>query len=99
MRDIRNSACAVAIIAALSAVAIPAFAGYAGVEGGPAPASAHAGFVAGFVAHLKREDDEAEVKQLAESQPSLAEREAVRESREADPEEQARPPEPQQESE
>ncbi len=99
MRELRNSACAVAIVAALSAVAIPAFAGYAGVEGGPTPASAHAGFVAGFVAHLKREDDEAEVKELAESRPSLGEREAARESREADPEEQVRPPEPPQESE
>ena len=93
MRDLRNNLCAVAVIAVLSAVAIPAFAGYAGVEGGPAAASAHSGLVAGFVAHLKREDDEQEVKTLAENQPSLSERQEARERREEADEEEVRPPE------
>ena len=93
MRDLRNNLCAVAVIAVLSAVAIPAFAGYAGIEDGPAPAWAHSGLVGGFVAHLKREDDERELKTLAENQPSLGERQAAREHREETGEEEVRPPE------
>ena len=100
MRELRNSICTVVVIAIVSAVAIPAFAGYAGVEGGPTAAAAQTGIVGGVIAHLKREDDEVEVRQLAEQQPNLSEREASRERREeaADEEAAAAPP-PQQEEE
>jgi hypothetical protein len=94
MRDLRNSICTVVLIAILSAVAIPAFAGYAGVEGGPTPAEAQTSIVGGVIAHLKREDDEGEVRDLAERRPTLAEAQAARERREeaADEEAAAEPP-------
>ncbi|HEY4895899.1 MAG TPA: hypothetical protein VII01_07395 [Solirubrobacteraceae bacterium] len=85
MRKLRRNVCAVVIVAALSAITIPAVAGYAGIEGGPTPAAAQTGgIVGGVVAHLKHEDDEVEVQQLAEEAPSLTEREAARERREDD---------------
>lgn len=84
MRRLRINVCAVVIVAALSAITIPAVAGYAGIEGGPTPAAAQTGILGGVVAHLKHEDDEAEVQQLAEEAPSLTEREAARERREED---------------
>jgi hypothetical protein len=99
MHDLRKNLCAVVVVAALSAVAIPAFAGYAGIEGGPTPASAQPGIVGGVIAHLKREDDEQEVQAIAEQQPSLSERQAGREQREEASEAQAPNPQPEQEDE
>ena len=99
MRELRNNVCVVIVIAAISAIAIPACAGYAGLEGGPSTAAASTGFVGGVIAHLKREDDEAEVKEIAEHQPPIEERRALREGAEeaVQAEAEAREPPPREE--
>lgn len=61
-------------------VAVP-LAGSA-AEGGPISAQAGVRLVGGFVEQLKQEDDEAEVKELAEHEPNREEREEAKEQAE-----------------
>jgi hypothetical protein len=75
MSAVRNALCALAIVVL---VAVP-LAGCAGGESGPISAQAGVGFVTGLIDGLKREDDEAELKELAEHEPSKEEREAAHE--------------------
>jgi hypothetical protein len=75
MSAARNVLCAMALVVL---IAVP-LAGAAGGENGPFSAKAGVPLVGGFVAQLKREDDEAEVKELAEHPADSEEREQARE--------------------
>lgn len=75
MSAVRNGLCALVIVVL---VAIP-LAGCAGGEAGPISAQAGVGVVRGVIEGLKREDDEAELKELAEHEPSAEEREQAKE--------------------
>jgi glutamate synthase domain-containing protein 3 len=59
-------------------VAVP-LSGWVASEGGPLSTQAGHGIVGGVIYHLKREDDEAETKEIAELHPSPEEREQARE--------------------
>jgi len=80
MAQARNALCALVII---FLVAVP-LAGWLGSENGPVSAQAGRGVVGGLVGQLKREDDEAELKEIAEHQPrTKEEREEAREQAES----------------
>jgi hypothetical protein len=78
MAQARNALCAVVIVVL---VGVP-LSGWAAGENGPVSPQAGHGLIGGFIAQLKHEDDEAEVKELAEHQPSREEREQAREQTE-----------------
>jgi hypothetical protein len=81
MAQARNSLCALVMIVL---VAVP-LSGLVGGENGPVLSTqAGQGLVGGLVAQLKREDDEAELKEIAEHQPrTKEEREEAREQAES----------------
>ena len=66
----RRGACALAVLALVCA---PLLSGCASGETQPASAQAHSGILGGFIAQLKREDDENEIRELAEHQPETKE--------------------------
>jgi hypothetical protein len=66
----RRGACALAVLALVCA---PLLSGCASGETQPASAQAHSGILGGFIARLKREDDENEIRELAEHQPETKE--------------------------
>jgi hypothetical protein len=78
MAQARNALCAVVIVVLLG---VP-LAGWAASDNGPISSQAGHGLIGGFIAQLKHEDDEAEVKELAEHQPSREDREQAREQTE-----------------
>jgi Sec-independent protein translocase protein TatA len=78
MAQARNALCALVIIVL---VAVP-LAGWLGSENGPVSAQAGRGVLGGFVGRLKREDDEAEVKEIAEHESTPEDREQAREQTE-----------------
>jgi hypothetical protein len=61
-----KGACALAVLALVCA---PALTGCAGGEAQPASAESHSGVLDSFIAKLKSEDDEAEVRELTEDAP------------------------------
>jgi len=81
MAQARNALCALMMIVL---VAVP-LSGLIGGENGPIVSTqAGQGLVGGLVAQLKQEDDEAELKQIAEHQPrTKEEREEAREQAES----------------
>jgi hypothetical protein len=83
----RASLCTLAVLAL---GIVPTLSGCAGAESGPPSAQASSGFIDSFVEKLKREDDEAEVKELAEHEESKEEREETHEKAEQAQIEQAR---------
>jgi hypothetical protein len=96
MAQARNALCALVIIVL---VAVP-LAGWLGGENSPVSAQAGRGVVGGLVGQLKREDDEAEVKEIAEHESTPEDREQARERAEGAQleaaqaqEQQERPPE------
>lgn len=66
----RRGACALAVLALVCA---PLLSGCASGETQSASAEAHSGILDGFIAKLKREDDENEVRELAQHQPETKE--------------------------
>jgi hypothetical protein len=62
----RKGACALAVLALACA---PVLSGCAGGEAQPASAESQSGVLGGLIAQLKREDDENEVRELAEQAP------------------------------
>ena len=78
MAQARNALCALVIIVL---VAVP-LAGWLGSENGPVSAHPGHGLVGGLVGQLKREDDEAEVKEIAEHESTPEDREQAREQAE-----------------
>jgi hypothetical protein len=74
----RNGLCALVLVLLL---AVP-LAGFMGGEGGPISAKAGAGLIVGFVDQLKREDDEVELKEIAERSPTKEDREQAKEQAE-----------------
>ena len=94
MAQARNALCTLVII---TLAAVP-LSGWLGSENGPISGHAGTGLVGELVAQLKQEDDEAEVKELAEQPPlTRQEREEARDQRENVQlkETQAQEPEPQ----
>jgi uncharacterized membrane protein len=76
----RKGACALVVLAL---ICTPVLSGCAGGETQPASAESHSGIVDSFIAKLKREDDENEVRELAENAPiTKEEREEAREQAE-----------------
>jgi hypothetical protein len=75
----RRSLCTLVVLAL---GIVPALSGCGGTESGLPSAQAHTGFIDGFVEKLKREDDEAEVKELAEHEETREEREETHEKAE-----------------
>jgi hypothetical protein len=78
MAQARNALCAVVIVVL---VGVP-LSGWVASDNGPVSGQAGRGLIGGFIAQLKQEDDEAEVKELAEHQPSREEREQAHEQTE-----------------
>jgi hypothetical protein len=78
MAQARNALCAVVIVVLLG---VP-LAGWAASDNGPISPQAGHGLIGGFIAQLKHEDDEAEVKERTEHQPSREDREQAREQTE-----------------
>jgi hypothetical protein len=78
MAQVRNALCALAVIVL---IAVP-LAGWLGGESSPVSAQAGRGVIGGFVGKLKREDDEAEVKEIAEHESTPEDREQAREQAE-----------------
>jgi hypothetical protein len=74
----RNGLCALVLVLML---AVP-LAGFVGGERGPISPQAGAGLIAGFVDQLKREDDETELKEIAERSPTREDREQAKEQAE-----------------
>lgn len=62
----RKSACALIVLALLC---LAVLSGCAGGEAQPASAQAQGGVFGGLIERLKREDDEAELRELAEHEP------------------------------
>jgi hypothetical protein len=79
MSSARNAFCA---MLAVVVVAVP-LSGWFASEDGPFSPHAGKGVIGGVIGQLKREDDEAETREIAESQPSQEEREQGREHFEA----------------
>jgi hypothetical protein len=75
MSAARKDICAMVLVVL---IAVP-LAVAAGGESGPLSAKAGVGLVGGFVEQLKREDDEAERKELSEHEPDGEEREQAKE--------------------
>jgi hypothetical protein len=75
MSSARNAFCAMVLVVI---VAVP-LSGWFASEDGPFSPHAGKGVVGGVIGQLKREDDEAEVKEISEIQPSQEEREQGRE--------------------
>jgi hypothetical protein len=75
MSSARNVFCAMVLVVV---VAVP-LSGWVASEGGPLSPKAGHGVVGGFVAHLKRQDDETEVREIAEHHPSREDNEQARE--------------------
>jgi hypothetical protein len=74
----RNGLCALALVLLL---AVP-LAGFVAGERGPISPQAGAGLITGFVDQLKREDDETELKEIAERSPTREDREQAKEQAE-----------------
>ena len=73
----RRGTCALVVLTLLCA---PALSGCAGAETQPATAESHSGgLIGGLVEQLKREDDESELKELAEHEFTKEEREEAHE--------------------
>jgi hypothetical protein len=79
MRATRKSLC---ILTVLALGVAPALSGCAATETDTASAEGRSGLIGGFVEKLKREDDEAEVRELREHEPNSEEREEAREKTE-----------------
>jgi len=79
MSGARNTFCAMLLVLV---VAVP-LSGWFASEDGPFSPHAGKGIVGGLIGQLKREDDEEEVREIAEVHPSQEEREAGREHVEA----------------
>jgi hypothetical protein len=62
----RKGACALVVLAL---ICTPVLSGCAGGETQPASAESHSGILDSFIAKLKREDDENEVRELADQAP------------------------------
>jgi uncharacterized membrane protein len=62
----RKGACGLVVLAL---ICTPVLSGCAGGETQPASAESHSGILDSFIAKLKREDDENEVRELAENAP------------------------------
>jgi hypothetical protein len=76
----RNRSRGVCALVVLGLVCAPALSGCAGGETQPATAESHGGgLIGGFVEQLKREDDENELKELAEHEFTKEEREEAHE--------------------
>ncbi|MCW2969308.1 MAG: hypothetical protein JWO23_435 [Solirubrobacterales bacterium] len=78
MSSARNVFCAMVVVVA---VAVP-LSGWVASEGGPLSPQAGHGIVGGLVAHLKQQDDENEVREIAEHHPSREDKEQAREQAE-----------------
>jgi len=85
----------VCILLALALLCAPALSGCAGAETEPAAAEAHHGIVSGIVEQLKQEDDETELKEMAEHELGKQEREEAHEQAEQQEIEVAQAEEPQ----
>ena len=79
MSSARNALCAMLLVVA---AAVP-LSGWFASEDGPFSPHAGKGIVGGLIGQFKREDDEEEVREIAEVQPSQEERELGREHVEA----------------
>jgi hypothetical protein len=75
MSSARRTICAMAMVVLLG---LP-LAALAASEEGPLSVRAGHGLIGSFIGQLKREDDESEVRELAEHQPNVEEREQARE--------------------
>lgn len=78
MAQARNALCALVVIVL---IAVP-LAGWLGGENSPVSAQVGRGAIGGLVGQLKREDDEAEVKEIAEHESTPEDREQAREQAE-----------------